>query len=314
MATGDHADVPFVQAAGYTPGRPDGPPIWVVIHDMEYPERDTAAEATAQYFANPTDGRSVSSHYTADSNSVVQCVRLSDSAWTVGNRPGNYRGINWELAGYSSQTREQWLDDYGRAMLAGAAEIMRRDMATYAIPAHLLTDAEVTAFTPGITSHNQLRVCFGGTTHTDPGAGFPYDYLLDLLTEADVDTRQDALLYNASSIVAQLARMADIAPVKRLTDGADLPPLPLELVKRIKTIEATLAVIVAKADLTPEELAAIGQAAAAGAHAGAVEAADEIAAAIVAKLPPDDDLTSADVEAAVRAVFADAATPPRPNP
>ena len=179
--SGDHPDIPFVQASGYTSGRPDGPPIWIVIHDMEYPERLDAAEWTANYFATGAGGRSVSSHYTADSTSIVQCVRLRDTAWTVGNRPGNYRGINWELAGYASQTREQWLDAYGQAMLARTAVIMRRDMATFDIPARLLTDSQVLALTPGVTSHAQLGRVFGGTDHTDPGKGFPWDHLVKLL-------------------------------------------------------------------------------------------------------------------------------------
>ena len=126
MATSnDHAGLPFVQAEGYTRGRPDGPPIWIVIHTMEASETAQRAENTAAYFANPPDGRQVSSHYCADSDSVVQCVDLDDIAWTVGNRPGNYRGINWELSGFANQTRDQWLDSFGRAMLAQAAPLMK---------------------------------------------------------------------------------------------------------------------------------------------------------------------------------------------
>jgi hypothetical protein len=193
MVTADHPDIPFVEAKtadggpAYTRGRPDGPPIWVVIHDMEFPERLDAAEWTAHYFSGPASaaGRSVSSHYTADADSIVQCVRLADTAWTVGNRPGNYRGINWELAGYASQTRQQWLDTFSLAMLTRIAEIIRRDMGTYSIPARTLSDAQVKAFTSGITSHWQLGRVFGGTDHTDPGPNFPWDVLLDLLTGDD---------------------------------------------------------------------------------------------------------------------------------
>ncbi len=199
MPTADHRDVPFVEAKtvtggpAYTRGRPDGPPIWVVIHDMEFPERTDAAEWTAEYFAGRAsrDGRSVSSHYCADSDSVVQCVRLSDVAWTVGNRPGNYRGINWELAGYASQTPAQWLDAFSSSMFARVAVIMRRDMDTYNIPARLLSDAQVEAFTSGVTSHAQLGRCFGGTDHTDPGKSFPWAHLLDLLGGPPTSTGDD---------------------------------------------------------------------------------------------------------------------------
>lgn len=136
------------------------------------------------------------------------------------------------------------------------------------------------------------------------------EQLLALTTSggSDVDIRQDALLYNASSIVAQLARMADTAPVKR-PDGSFTDPLRLELVAEVKRHGAALTAIAARVDISPEELAAIQAAAAEGAHAGAVASADAIAAAVLAQLPPDEDLTAGDVEAAVRAVFADAATP-----
>src|SRR5262245_47095864 len=105
----DHPELQYVEAAGYTTGRPDGKPLWIVIHDMEANEGPSCAEGTANYFANPPDGRRVSSHYTVDNTSVVQCVLLKHSAWTVGNRPGNNRGINWELCGFASQSRAQWL-------------------------------------------------------------------------------------------------------------------------------------------------------------------------------------------------------------
>lgn len=59
-------------------------------------------------------------------------------------------------------------------------------------------------------------------------------------------------------------------------------------------------------DLAPDELDAVEAAAAEGARAGVLASADALAAAVVARLPPDLDLTKADVEAAVRAVFADA--------
>lgn len=180
-ASPDHPELQFVQAKGYTPGRADGPPLWIVIHDMEASETPTRAETTAVYFADPPDGRNVSSHYCADADSIVQCVRLGDVAWTVGNRPGNYRGINWELSGFAAQTRAQWLDAFGLAMFVRVAPYMRADAARYGIPLQRRTVAELQAFRPGITSHNDLRLAFGGTTHTDPGPNFPWDYLMNLL-------------------------------------------------------------------------------------------------------------------------------------
>lgn len=181
----DHPGVPFVQASGFTRGRPDGPPLWIVVHDMEADETPNTAEGTANYFATGAGGRDVSSHYCADSDSVVQCVRLADVAWTVGNRPGNYRGINWELAGYASQTREQWLDPFGLAMFERMAPIVRADAAAYGIPLERRTVEELRTFKAGVTSHNDLRLAFGVTDHTDPGPNFPWDEFLQIMKGDD---------------------------------------------------------------------------------------------------------------------------------
>ena len=182
MATSnDHPGMLFVQARGFTAGRPDGPPLWIVIHDMEASETSTRAESTAAYFANPSDGRRVSSHYCVDDNSVVQCVDLDDSAWTVGNRQGNNRGINWEMAGFARQTRAQWLDVFGLAMFRQMAPIVRSDAIRFGIPLRWLTDDQVRAMQPGLTTHVQLARVFGGSTHTDPGPAFPYDVFLQIM-------------------------------------------------------------------------------------------------------------------------------------
>lgn len=185
MATSnDHPGLPFVQAQGYTRGRPDGPPLWVVWHSMEASEWSGRAESTAAYFANPSDGRAVSAHHCGDDNSVIQCVDEDDSAWTVGNRPGNYRGLNIELSGFARQSRADWLDPFGRAMFDRLAPIVAASMTRWKIPNRWCSTADLKAFRPGHTTHNDLRVAFGGTTHTDPGAGFPRDHVLAVIAAA----------------------------------------------------------------------------------------------------------------------------------
>jgi len=208
----DHPELVFLEALktngapAYTIGRPDGPPIWIVMHDMEATERATCAEDTAQYFHTGAGGRSVSSHYCCDDNSIVQCVRLKDSAWTVGNRPGNNRGINYELCGFASQTRDQWLDAFGEAMFERVAVIIRSDAARYNIPLVRRTVAELKAWKPGVTSHNDLREAFGNTTHTDPGANFPWDYFIPLLNGEDMSTAAE-YAHNADTATNALAEM-----------------------------------------------------------------------------------------------------------
>jgi hypothetical protein len=182
------------KAPMFTIGRPDGPPLWIVVHDMEGAETTTIAEDLGKYQAGGAQGRSVSSHYCADSNSVVQCVKLQDSAWTVGNRMGNNRGINWEFAGRANQTREQWLDDFGRAMFATAAPIIRSDAARFGIPLRRCTLDDLRARRPGITSHNDLGLVYGGTDHTDPGPNFPWDVFMQIVTGTEEETDMAAMM------------------------------------------------------------------------------------------------------------------------
>jgi hypothetical protein len=176
----DYPGLPYLQAEGYTRGRPDGPPIWLVFHTMEVAETSGAAEATARYFQNPTDGRQVSSHTCVDVNSAVQCVRVSDTAWCAGNRPGNRRGIHIEQAGTARQTAAQWRDSYSQAMIRRVAAIHARDCLRFAIPLRWLTVDQIKAARKGFCTHNDLRLAFDVTTHWDPGPNYPKAQVLSL--------------------------------------------------------------------------------------------------------------------------------------
>lgn len=280
MATSpDHPGLPFVQAKGYTKGRPDGPPIWVVWHDMEASEHSARAESTAAYFANPPDGRQVSSHYCVDDNSVVQCVRLADSAWTVGNRPGNNRGINWELSGFARQTRAEWLDAFGVAMFNQAAPIVAADMRRFAIPNRWCSVADLKAYRPGMTTHNDLRLAFNVTTHTDPGTGFPRDHVQQVIEAALNDPQEDDMDQQAlHDILWQLDGIA------KGDNPVVIPALAGGLAERRKTnvIRAELDEVLAKlANPTPVEVDAE---AVADALAADTEFLNAIAEAVANKL------------------------------
>jgi N-acetyl-anhydromuramyl-L-alanine amidase AmpD len=193
--------------------------LWIIVHDMEAGEFGGRAESTAAYFANPGDGREVSSHYVADNNSVVQCVDLDNVAWTVGNRPGNYRGINWEFSGFASQGRSDWLDPFGLAMFYTAAPLIRADAARFHIPLTRRTVAELKAGKPGITSHNDLREAFGVTTHTDPGPGFPWDTFLKIINNEEDDTMTPAEFAQILKDPKVRAALADLLRIGQDPDG-----------------------------------------------------------------------------------------------
>ena len=247
MQSPDHPDLVFVQAKHYGAGRPDGPPRWIIAHTMEASETSTRAENTAGYFANPGDGRVVSAHYCADSNSVVQCVRLADTAFTVGNTQGNRRGINWEFSGFAAQSGAQWGDTFSMAMLAQAAPYWALDAARYGIPIRRVTVAELRAGTPGLSTHNDFRLAFGGTTHTDPGANFPWSAFIDMIEGASVTYEQFAE-YLTRYMATYLPESGSTSPTQRrvrglwralITGSKDLDPID-ERVARLETAVAGL--------------------------------------------------------------------------
>ena len=152
----------------------------VVIHSAETSERPSSAENIAAWFAKPWDGKKwikASAHYAVDCDSIVECVPEKMVAWHA--RGVNDRAIGVELAGRAAQTREEWLDDYGRKMLDLARELVFATCRNYHLPAQYVSAAEIRSGKKGVTTHAQVTIAYkikGG--HTDPGPGFPMDYLI----------------------------------------------------------------------------------------------------------------------------------------
>lgn len=171
----------FIQAAHYRPGRL-APVRLIVLHDMESPESSTTAENVARYFAR-ADSRVASAHYCIDSDSVVQCVREQDTAY--GAKGANADGIHLEHAGYARQTPAEWVDPFGRAMLARSAALTADLCTRYGIPVRRLTPKQIHDGERGICGHGDVTAAYPpGTGHTDPGAGFPWPFYLDLVNAA----------------------------------------------------------------------------------------------------------------------------------
>lgn len=150
---------------------------WVVLHTMETAEGNSIAESIGgNWFTNPD--AQASAHYCVDNDSVVQGVNEGDYAWASGPT-GNYLGIQIEMAGRASQSRAEWLDDYSRAMLERVAALTADICTRQGIPVRVLTDEQVAAGEPGITTHAALARVFRETNHTDPGPNFPLDYFME---------------------------------------------------------------------------------------------------------------------------------------
>lgn len=170
---------PFVKAKHFKSlkSQPPRKVRLVVIHDMEYPEKKSAAEDVARYFTDPRDDRgrpvTASAHICVDADSIVQCVWDRDVAYAAPEC--NHDGIQIELAGYGKQSRGDWDDEYSRALLDRAARAVAEYCRKYAIPARHLSNEELKRGDKGIIGHYQASAVYHKSDHTDPGPNFPWD-------------------------------------------------------------------------------------------------------------------------------------------
>lgn len=162
---------PFIEARWF--GAKREKTLWVVVHDMEFPERMTAAEDIARDFARRPESNQASAHVCVDCDSVIQCVKDSYKAFAA-HKTGNAYGVHIELAGFGSQTAKQWRDNYSNALLAIGADVAAQYCIKYGLPAFHLSDEQLRAMKPGIVGHDQISRVFKESDHTDPGPSFPW--------------------------------------------------------------------------------------------------------------------------------------------
>ena len=167
------------------------------------------------------------------------------------------------------------------------APVIRADAAKYGIPLQRRTVAELKAWQPGITSHNDLRLAFGGTTHTDPGPNFPWDYFIDLLNQED-DMESPETRTHAFNTDQQGYSWANLLPTYKAVGISDALPGQGEYPNR--AVEALTAVLSDVAELKarpPVQPAPVDAAALAAALAADDTFLDAIAMRVAATLTPE---------------------------
>lgn len=168
----------FVRARHFRKGRSSAVRL-VVVHTMEAPETPSTAETVAAWFAR-TD-RPVSAHFCVDEDSVVQCVRVADTAYAA---PGaNHDGVQIELAGRAAQDEHQWRDASSDRTLTIAACVAAELIVGLrffgaSIPVVRLSAEEVAAGRPGLCGHVEVSRAYGRSQHWDPGPAFPWEDFL----------------------------------------------------------------------------------------------------------------------------------------
>ncbi|MFI6824459.1 N-acetylmuramoyl-L-alanine amidase [Micromonospora sp. NPDC050187] len=169
--------VPFVQGRNAYDDR-DGQKFGIAIHATD---NTASAEAEASYATRRTDG--VSAHFYVDADSIVQSLDTAARAGHAGSSTGNENAIAVEISGRSSSSRQWWLDNVAWGRLAEVLAIVCRhyDVAPRrATVAQMKADPKVRAF----YGHDDMRLAWGGTTHTDPGPNFPWSHLLATVEQA----------------------------------------------------------------------------------------------------------------------------------
>lgn len=189
--------IPYVQGRNdYTDG--DARKYGIAIHNTS---NNASDEGEASYATWRPDG--VSSHFYVDNNSVTQSIDTFDRAGHAGSTHGNDHGISVEITGGNGKSRSWWLsnvawDELGRVLAVvirhhwpdGAFQVRRASVA------EMRRNPKVRAF----YGHNDMRLAWGGTTHTDPGPNFPWDRLFravnEHLEEDDMPSFNDRIKVN----------------------------------------------------------------------------------------------------------------------
>jgi hypothetical protein len=140
------------------------------------------------------DGRVASAHWSFDSDSGTRSVPEDRIAYHA--KSLNRFGVGYEHAGYSRQSRAEWLDEYGESMLWISAQTAAKVTGPrWKLPLDNFVDAAklrqakalIDAGKPvpnelrGVTTHGQSSVAFGVDNHTDPGKYFPMDWYMNAM-------------------------------------------------------------------------------------------------------------------------------------
>jgi hypothetical protein len=151
----------------------------VVVHTAEGAR--TAASLGAYFWR---DDIQASSHVGIDGSNTLQFVPYDRAAWTV--RSGNPVSDNAELTGFARWTRDQWLSTgtvdgvtNPRGILDRTAAWIRSRCLARNIPIRKITAADVAAGRSGVIGHVDWTYGMHDGTHTDPGPGFPWDYVIN---------------------------------------------------------------------------------------------------------------------------------------
>lgn len=166
---------PTFIGARYSGGsqRPKG----LVLHGTVSSDNPGTALNIARWWQGPTSPET-SAHYLIDPKRVIQCVGDHTVAYHCGYNTGT---IALEFCDEQAGPPSRWADADSLAILQRGARLAAELCLAYGISPHRPSVAELKAKGPhGIYGHNDSRLAFGNTTHTDP-KDFPWDKFLEMV-------------------------------------------------------------------------------------------------------------------------------------
>jgi hypothetical protein len=220
--------------------------LWITIHTAEGIRK--AADLKA-FFDRATDR---SAHAVADDQTLIEnCVPYDRAAWTL--RYGNTRSDNLELCGFAAWSRNEWLTNH-KGMLNFAADWARSRCLARGIPIVKLSPADVAAGKSGVIGHVDYTLGTHDGTHTDPGPGFPWDYVIARAGQQEIDMTPKDLLDTAVTIRngdGSVAKTESIRSILEWTDNrtnvvrADVEAALGEMQQRMDKLQAGVDALVA---------------------------------------------------------------------
>jgi len=150
-------------------------------------------------------------HAIFDTDQVIPAVAYDTVAHSAAG--ANARGVHGCFPGRAGQTRAQWLDDTSRAMIRQCAAWLLDVQSAEGIPLARIGPADLVAGRGGVCDHFDVSRAFRRSTHTDVGAGFPWDVLfadvVALVNPTQPILEEDPMLYIA---VPRFAGSTDATP------------------------------------------------------------------------------------------------------
>lgn len=149
-----------------------------MLHTSEGGEGPTNAENLASFIRSPSSPGNVASyHLITDTDRVLRI--MDDTKRSHGGAGANDQGLHICFPGRASQTKEQWLDSVSAAYIEQAARATADWCVKWKIPPSMVFAVGMKKNQKGITDHNQVRLAFGQTTHTDVGPNFPWEHFMN---------------------------------------------------------------------------------------------------------------------------------------